>query len=171
VSSARLRALRDAFDASFAAAEAARQDPSFHGLAVRLGGDPYALPLRALSGIVGDARLSPLPSPVPAFLGVAGLAGRPVPVFDLRRLLGYRPAAPPGGIVLVNAPEPLGLAVDALEGQFAAEEEALDQAATGPRLVSGAVRHGRLVRPVVDVAQVIAAVRRHSGSPGSAGET
>lgn len=143
----RLRALREAFDASFAAAPAEPGKPARLHLAVRVGGRPYAIPLDAVAGVVRDTRVTPLPSPEPAFLGVAGRSGRPVAVFDLRLLLGAETAPPAGALVLVRAPEPCALAVDGVDGSFAADA------------VAGTVRHDGLDRPLVDVASALSGLR------------
>jgi chemotaxis signal transduction protein len=162
-------ALRDAFDGAFAREPAEAAAGALRYLAIRQAGDPYAVPLDAVAGLVRDVRITSLPTASPDFIGVTALAGRPVPVFDLRRLMGHAPAAAPRVVLLVRAPEALGLAVDDVDGQFAAEPDDANVAAGPGAHVRGAVANGARVLPVVDLASVIAAVRRQCG-PGRPGE-
>lgn len=151
--------LRRAFDAGFAQAPAGARAATEDLLALRIAGDPYAVRRGGVAGLFMDRQVTALPSPLPDFLGVAGLQGRLVPVYDLRALLGYAPAAVPRWLLLVLAPEPLGLACDGFEGQLRVTGELMAIAPAGSRRhVSQAVRTNPL-RPLVDLASVIEAVR------------
>jgi chemotaxis signal transduction protein len=81
--------LRAAFDRSFA--ELPRNAP--HDLRdfvlVRVASVSCALPAVDLRGIEHDLRILPVPSTIPALLGIAGVSGAIVPVFHLGSLLGY----------------------------------------------------------------------------------
>lgn len=98
----RLRGLRDDFDLSFARV---RQAPEVLGtdyLLIRVVGEPYALRLAEVAALEADRAITPVPSEAPALLGVAGLRGALVAVFELAQLLGHAPAsapraAPPSG--------------------------------------------------------------------------
>ena len=85
--------LRRDFDALFAEATAAPQPGEESFLAVSAGGDPYALPVSQIGGLARDRSLVPLPGAPPDFVGLAGLRGAVLPVWDLAGLLGYAPAA------------------------------------------------------------------------------
>ena len=62
-------------------------------LLVRSGEVTCALPLGAVRRVVRALAVYPLPGATPALLGLAELAGEPLAVLDLGRLV----AAPPGG--------------------------------------------------------------------------
>ncbi len=152
--------LRRQFDQSFAAPPPSELAAVENLLAIGLAGRPHALWLADIAGLFKDRRVTPLPGPALDFIGVAALQGRLVPVYDLRRLLGYASTAGARWLALVRGPEPLGLAFDSFEGQFAAPREASGALSSGRsqhvrQVVSGA----EILRPVVDVASVVETVR------------
>jgi purine-binding chemotaxis protein CheW len=154
--------LRRAFDRSFAEPPAGEVAPAEGFLAVQVGGDAYALRLREVIGLFKDRRVIPLPSPLPGLLGIAGFRGSVVPVYDLRSLLGYRQAEEsPRWLVLTSPSDLVGLGFDAFEGQLSARREDVAAASRGVAraYVSQAVRGSGLVRPIVDVASVVEAIR------------
>jgi chemotaxis signal transduction protein len=163
--------LRRAFDAAFAEAPATSPAPSEDLLAFRLAGDPYAVRLRQIGGLFKDRRLTLLPSPVPELLGVAGIRGSIVPVCDLRALLGYPPAGNTRWLLLTVAPEVVGMAFEAFEGQLRVRRESIVAApAQGRRHVSEAVQIGDVLWHVVDVASVVEAVTSRARTAGLAKE-
>jgi purine-binding chemotaxis protein CheW len=85
--------LRRDFDALFAEAAAEQEAGAESFLAVSVGGDPYALPVSQINGLARDRSLIPLPGAPPDFVGLAGLRGSVLPVWDLAGLMGYAPAA------------------------------------------------------------------------------
>lgn len=114
-------ALRREFDGSFAQAPRLEREPLEGLLAIRLGGDPYAVRVSEISGIHADRRIMPLPTPVPELLGVAGLRGQIAPVYDLAALLGYARASSPRWLMLLRgAPQRpcVALAFDTFEWHF-----------------------------------------------------
>ena len=114
-------ALRREFDAAFAQAPRQQGDYLEGLLAIRLGGDPYALRVSEIGGIHADRRIMPLPTPVPELLGVAGLRGQIAPVYDLAALLGYARASAPRWLILLRCAHqraPVALAFDTFERHF-----------------------------------------------------
>jgi chemotaxis signal transduction protein len=152
--------LRQQFDQSFAAPPPTRLAAAENLLAIGLAGRPHALWVPDIAGLFKDRRVTPLPGPVLDFIGVAVLRGRLVPVYDLRGLLGYASSGSARWLVLVRAPEPLALAFDSFEGQFAAPREASGAGSSGrARHVVQVVSGAEILRPVVDVASVVETVR------------
>lgn len=152
--------LRRAFDAGFADPPPAVSAMAEDLLGLGLAGDSYAVRLSEITGLFKDRHVTRLPSPLPDFLGVAGVQGSIIPVYDLRSLLGYPPTANPRWLLLILTPEPLGLAFDAFEGQFRVPRELIAAASAGSvRHVSQAVRTPDLLRHVIDVASVVEAVK------------
>lgn len=115
----RVEALREAFDRSYAqppVLEAVRTEDL---LAIRVAGNPYALRVAEIAGLFADRAVVPVPSAAPELLGVSGLRGAIVPVYDLAALLGCPARAAPRWLVLARAREPVALAFDVMEAQLA----------------------------------------------------
>jgi len=162
----RIELLRTEFDGSFA--EPARRHTVEHVelLAVRAGGRPYALRLSQTAGLHPDRPVTPLPSPLPALLGLAGFAGTVVPVFDLAALLGHPIATRPRWLVLASGTPPLAFAFHDLDGHVRVAAGAIvaesDGGAAGGSL-RGMVGLPGGTRPIVDVPAARAAVHALAG--------
>jgi purine-binding chemotaxis protein CheW len=67
-----------------------------HWVVFTLDGGRYALPLAAVERVVRAAEVTPLPAAPPVILGAISIAGRVLPVFNLRRRFGLsdRPLSP-----------------------------------------------------------------------------
>jgi len=163
--------LRREFDLSFAQAWRAQTAPLRQLLAVRVGGDAYALDLDDIAGLVVDRRIVPIPTPVPELLGLAGFRGQVAAVYDLAALLGYPRRDGLRWIVLVRHAQLVALAFDAFEAQLGATAEqvmpfaAAAQAGAGenalpPLPVQDAVCSQGTVRPIIRLAGVVDDIRR-----------
>jgi chemotaxis signal transduction protein len=105
----------------------------------------------------------PYPSRAAGALGLAAVRGIVAPVYDLRVLLGHARASgpPPRWLLLARAPEPVALAFDQLESylrlppRLVSSPEVEEHAR---RHVRGAVRSAEGVRPLIDVAAILAAI-------------
>lgn len=136
----RLDALRDAFDAAFARPPATPTEGQERLLLVVAGGQRYALRLAELGGLQPLRRLVPLPGGRRELLGLAGVRGRLVAVFDLARLLGAAaepspPVAPRWLLLCGGAEAQLALACGHCEGLRQLPQAALQTdsgAAAGP---------------------------------------
>jgi len=173
--------LRRAFDHAFAAAASSTSSSAtLDYLAVAVAGDAYAVRTTDVSGLFADRAVVPLPSSPPELLGMAGFRGVLTPVYDLAALLGYPPAGtgPNGGprwLIGAAGPVPLALAFDRLDGYLRVSPEAVSAvgaAATeqpAPRVqhVRGIVRAEGVVRPIVDLPSLVAALRQRvpAGAP------
>lgn len=105
------------FDRGFAAPFRSVTDAVEELLAIRVGGDPYAVRLRDVTGLMAGCKIVPLPTPEPAMLGLVGLRNGVAPVYSLAALLGYGPSAePPRWLLLVGAGPLFGLAFQEFEG-------------------------------------------------------
>lgn len=165
---ARLRSLRTEFDQSFARIRQPPEAPGTDFLLIRVAGEPYALRLAEVSALEADRAVTPVPSDAPALLGVAGLRGALVAVFDLAQLLGQAPASrarpapqppqgsPPGPrwLVLVKATQ-TAMAFDDFEGQRRLGPAALATAEdAGQR--QEVLRTAGASRPIVQLAALAA---------------
>ena len=162
--------LRRNFDRSFAEPPRNRQAASLDLLAIRLGGEPYALHLAAVSGLFAGKKFTRLPQAAPEFLGIAGFRGSIVPVYDLRVLLGCAGGEAPRWLV-VTANSPVGLAFDGFDGHLRLPQEGIAQQdrSDAERLHvrelarvagAGSASQGGLLRPIVDVASILVTIRR-----------
>jgi purine-binding chemotaxis protein CheW len=153
--------LRLAFDRSFSQASTADLGVTVKLLAVRLGSLPYLVRLAEVSGVFADKKITWLPSPSPALLGLAGLRGTVVPAYDLGTLLGARRAAAPRWL-LVAASTPVGFAFDHFDGYLSVRPDDIVseiRAQTRERHMLEVVRAVDLVRPLISLASVLASIK------------
>lgn len=158
---ARLLELRQSFDRSFA--EPLAEDgaeATLDLLAIRVGRDPYALRLGEVAALEADRTITPVPSEHPELLGIAGVRGGVVAVFDLGALLGAPRSEGLRWLVLAKG-APLAFAFSAFDGQLAVRPEALARAdASRAGRVREVVQGGELSRPLVDLPALIAALEQ-----------
>ncbi len=153
--------LRERFDASFGEPPHAGAAQVHELLALRAGGEPYALRLRQTLGLYADRPVTALPGPAPALLGVAAFSGTIVPVYDLGVLLGGSPSPAPRWLVLAAGPTPLAVAFAELDGHLRVAPRDVVAEPDGRSLrpgLSGMVTLPGGARPLVDLPAVRALV-------------
>lgn len=161
--------LRHEFDRSFAEPPRSVQAASLDLLAIRLGGEPYALHLTTVSGLFAGKKFTRLPQDAPEFLGIAGFRGSVLPVYDLRVLLGCTADAAPRWLV-VTASVAVGLAFDGFDGHLRLPQEGIAQQdrsdSERPHVrelarvaCAGTPSQGDPLRPIVDVASILMTIR------------
>jgi purine-binding chemotaxis protein CheW len=156
----RARALREAFDRSFAEAPRLEQGAPEDIIAVRVAGSPYAIRLAEISGLFADRPITPVPGPVPELLGLAGLRGLTVPVYDLGALLGLARADKPRWLVLARGSAPLGLAFERLERHLRLPREAIAPATPPRSAVREVARSEDGALPVMHLPSILEAIRK-----------
>ena len=166
--------LKRIFDQTFA--EAPRSDASAEDdlLAISVASDPYAIRLSEVAGLLSDRRVTWLPGSVPELIGLMGLRGAVVPVYDLRALLGYARGPVPRWF-LIAAAIPVAIAFDRFDGHLRVPRAAVSigsthSVATQLPCVQEVVRTREFVRPIIHMPAVldaIAALVRHR--PGRKG--
>ena len=159
--------LRREFDLSFAQPGRVESIDTEQLLAVRIGGDPYALRVAEIGALLVDRRIVALPGPMPELLGVAAFRGQIAPVYDLGALLGYPRRSGQRWLVLARHAHPLALTFDSFDAQLSATAERIvtlagDRAAdvmqaSAPRQ---AVQDGDTLRPIVALAALIEDIQR-----------
>jgi chemotaxis signal transduction protein len=154
--------LQQTFDRTFA--EAPRRDAAPHDdlLAITIGGDPYAMRLAEVAGLYPDRRFTRLPGSVPALLGLVGLRGALLPVYDLRTLLGYPKAAAPRWLAVI-ADAQVVLGFEQFDNHLRVPRPAIVEAGTGsaasrPQPVREVVHTDGLVRPIIHLPSVLEAI-------------
>ena len=178
--SARARALREAFDATFALPPPAAPAATVALLILRAGGERVAVRRDEMSGLVrSESNVAPVPGPSPAFLGLAGLQGELCPVWRLGALLDGGAGAPPsaggdaGWLVLADAraDAPCAFACEAFERLVFVPETAFSPASSReahPAPVRAMASWGGVLLPVVDLPALQAEIRRrHKPSTSS----
>jgi chemotaxis signal transduction protein len=167
--SERASVLRLAFDHSFSKAPNTDLIPVEKLLAIRVGSHPYLVRLAEVSGVFADKRVTWLPSPLPELLGLAGLRGTVLPVYDLGMLLGSPRAVGPRWL-LVTASATVGFAFDHFDGYVSVRPGDVvpeARATTRERHVSAVVRAIDLVRPLVSLASVLESITNRASHDGS----
>jgi chemotaxis signal transduction protein len=154
--------MRTAFDRSFADPPQSEQVPLQDFLAIRVGTDPYAIRLADISGLFADRPITSLSSADPAFLGIAGLRGAVVPVYDLGAFLGYPPGEARRWLLLIGGAA-LALAFEAFEGHLRLPQAALaaELGQTRSRVYIQEILHAAgSVRPIVQLAAIFQAIEQ-----------
>jgi chemotaxis signal transduction protein len=164
--------LRREFDATFALprGEGARADADY--LLIRAGGKPYAVALAEIGGVLADVAVTRVPSAVAGLLGIAGLRGEIVPVFELAVLIGGAATAEPGRWLLLRAgASPIGFAFGVLEGHVRRRrEELLADSGRSEGFFSGAVERDGYW-PIIGVERLAATLAEHSSRKRQEKET
>jgi len=155
--------LREAFDRSFAQAQDAPETAFDDLLAIIVGGDPHLLRLADIQGLHANHAVVPVPSPDRRFIGIAGFRNTLTPIFDLRLVLGYPPGTAPTWLVLARGPVLVGLAFDRFDGHLRVPRDQLVAVVAGGKTdpgVRGAVTVGGVVRPLIQMSAVLAAIAK-----------
>jgi len=156
--------LRVAFDRSFAESQVPELARRLDLLAIRVGEHGYALRLSELLAVHAERHVVRVPGPAPELMGLVGLRGLVVPVYDLRLLLGYPAGATPRWLALARAASPFAVAFEALEAHLRVPERdvvAADASAAAPhRFARGSVSTAAGPRPLIHLPSLIEGVTR-----------
>jgi purine-binding chemotaxis protein CheW len=160
----RIAEIRQAFNESFA------RPPEHEGgsfddlLSIRIAGDPFALPLTEIARIHQQRLITPLPGSPLMLLGIAGIRGRLVAVYDLARVLGYEQAnAPHRWLAICRAEDRWALSLGEVEGQLRVSRSRLqtvERGEGGDGHVHAVFEDGSIVRAVLNVPAILATLRR-----------
>jgi chemotaxis signal transduction protein len=156
--------LRASFDGAFSERHVEPSSDVEELLTLTLGTDAYAVRLSQVAGLYADRKLVPLPSARRELLGIVGLRNTLVPVYDLGALLGYAPLETPRWFVLARAKVRVGFACTAPDTLVRVPRSQISartriEGAAQPHL-TGAVRIGTVLRPLIDLSSVLALVER-----------
>jgi chemotaxis signal transduction protein len=156
-----LLALRQHFDHAFTLPFAEQGAPQVKVLGVGIRGRSFSIALLQLGGVHRRPKITAVPSLVPEMLGVAGIRGVLVPVYDLGALIGLPPRSDSSWIALAQD-KSVGLAFDEFLGHSTMDSRIYEQAtpdATGltriPELEVGS-------RPIVNVPALIDLIVRRA---------
>jgi chemotaxis signal transduction protein len=166
--------LRRAFDASFISPVSVERGKLEDVLAIRVGGDPYALRLSEIAGLHANRQPLALPSPVGELLGLVAIRGLLAPAYDLAALLGYPRAPNSRWLVLVRVPQFVALAFSSLESHLRIPEDSFAQHENGndghnAQHLRGSIRNAGVLRPLIYVPGVLKTIEALT-RPASQGE-
>jgi chemotaxis signal transduction protein len=159
--------LRQAFDLSFALPPPQASQEFEDLLAIRVAGDPYAIRLRDIAGIVAGRRVVSVPAVTLDLLGLAGIRGDVISVFGLASILGYGQApGSPRWMILCGAEEPIALAFSDFEGYLRLPKSSLhaDENLRSTRQYVNQVASTEAgARAVISIPLVVATIRNRTG--------
>jgi chemotaxis signal transduction protein len=167
--SGRFADMRRAFDQSFATPHVDVSESLERMITIRLGGEPFVMRASHISGIARAKRIVSLPSRSPEVLGLAGIRGTLVPVFDLRGILRLKPcASTPSWLALVVDHVPIALGFDEFDGQVELSPANLyaDESSTPRKHVQLLARIGSSVHPVIDIPSILEVIREKADVSG-----
>lgn len=153
--------LRSTFDRSFAEPAHAVTAAGHDLLAIRVGAEPYAVRLPEIAGLYVDRPITRVPGSDASLLGIAGFRGAIMPVYSLSALLGQAAARQTSRWLVIAASAPVALAFDLFESHLRVPTDAVLPRQAHGQMRSYApnfVRSSDVVRPVLDLASVIAAL-------------
>jgi chemotaxis signal transduction protein len=164
--------LRRAFDQTFAAPPAAGTEGVERLIVIRLSGESFVLRADQTTGLFKARRIVPIPSRIPELLGLAGIRGTVVPVFDLSAILQLQSRGSiPVWLVLAGRDLPIALAFDELERQVELSRASLyaDESPVPRRHVQLLARIGSSAHPVIDIPSILEEIRRKADPRGQMG--
>lgn len=152
--------MRAAFDRTFAQPPVVSEATLDDLLLIGVAGDPYAVRLLEVAGVFAGRKVRWLPSSVPMFIGLVGLRGSILPVYDLRLLFGYQAMIPPRWL-FIAASAPIVLACDRFDGHRRVHRTAMtsvQQTGQSAPHVREVVELSDGVRPLIHVPSVTDAI-------------
>jgi chemotaxis signal transduction protein len=158
VATSRAEELKREFDRSFAVSVEVAPQESVDFVGLRIAGVMYAMRTSDISGLHADTVTTPLPSPVPQLIGLAGFRGGLMPVYDLAALLGFAPG--PGRWMAVDGSRSVALRFSEFVDHFRVEASAIvAQPSSGTRHVHQIVRRGQSASPIIDIPSLIESMK------------
>lgn len=167
----KLAALRRDFDQSFAVPAGGPRPSQLDFLAVRVGGDPYAIRLSEVQSLHADRKLVPAPSLLPELLGVCGFRSVLTPVYDLAQLLGYGACLTARWLVVAHSAAPIAFAFGDFQAHLRVSLESLSalEAGSSSAAVGGAVHSAESTLPLLHLPSLVEAIaQRIKAAPTTA---
>lgn len=148
--SRQFQTLKRDFDLGFAEPARPPAPQTLDLLRVRLGDDPWAVPLAEIAGLHSGKRVTPVPGRTPGLLGLAGFRGALAAVYDLQSLIGLAPLSVPRWLLLAKARR-VAFAFGELEGHLRVEAGAVLPLGGdgGTAWTRGFIEDGPLRRPIL----------------------
>lgn len=154
----RVEALKRDFDRAFAAPPRGVQEAFEDVLAIRVGGDPYAIRLADVASLGARPAAVPLPSRRPECLGLVGQGGSLAALYSLSALLGLSGGtSTPRWMVLLKGGTGLALGFEGYDGyaRIPLSEIAPLADAAKRRHVTRAAGRGASTRLIIDIPSIV----------------
>jgi len=160
--------LKRDFDLSFAQPMRPPPPQTLDLLRIRLGDDPWAVPLTDVSGLYSGKRVTPVPGRTHALLGLAGFRGALAAVYDLPALVGLAPVHIPRWL-LVAEERRVAFAFGALDGHLRVEAASILPLGPegGTAWTRGFIEDGALRRPILHLPALLARLSHQSPQEGN----
>jgi chemotaxis signal transduction protein len=159
---ARLLALRQGFDRAFSEPVADAVVETLEVLDIRVGREHFALRVSEIAALEADRTITAVPSDHPELLGIAGVRGSVVAVFDLAALLDLPRVDASRWLVLAKG-APLALAFSEFIGQRALTPDAVARAAADQAgRVRELIRQDGAAVPLIHVPALVADLEKRS---------
>jgi chemotaxis signal transduction protein len=163
--------LRNEFDHAFSLPVRVETVKNRHLLAIRIGGDPYALNPEEIAGLHVDRAIVAVPGTLSEWLGLAGIRGELVPVYSLAALLGYEQSTSTRTrwLALCGSGQLLGLAFDAFERHLnltLPQIAAADPTNIKTEHVRAVAHADDMSRPVISIPSITAEIARRCANVG-----
>jgi chemotaxis signal transduction protein len=157
---ARLLDLRQSFDRAFSEPIAEQAARTVELLTIRVGREAFALRMSEIGALEADRTITAVPSDQAELLGISGVRGGVVAVFDLALLLDLPRSESTRWLVLAKG-APLAFAFSGFEGQHDARPEDFASAEAGrDGRARDVVHKDGLALPVIDLTALVAALER-----------
>jgi len=158
--------LRAEFDLSFAASHQLGRVKGDGFLEIKVGDGVFALRLSEVAGLSSNRKVTPIPGPAPALLGVASFRGAITPVYSLEAFF-EKPIDRQARWLVISAAAQVAFAFTGLIGHLERPADDARPAAPGQqaqKFTGHFLPIGDHLRPIVDLAAIIAEIRVFSKS-------
>ena len=159
--------LASAFDHGFSLPFMSPRQEQRDFLVLRLGTHWYALPVDELAGVQNKKTIQFLPAAPPHCIGLAGVRGRLVAIYDLSALLGSAPSDRLCWLVQPKADPEIALLVPKAERYLRVPTASIVEHAEADGAALGALSDDGVAMNVLSVNRVVQGIRerRRAGEP------
>jgi chemotaxis signal transduction protein len=159
-----LAELRTAFDQTYAIPPSTQNIGQIEDLlAIRLGGNPYALRAGEISALARMPKVVAVPSPSPELEGLAGVRGAVVPIYRLAALFGSDREKQLRWCAWCGSEELMGFAFGGFEGFVRASQSQIyapEHEYLTYEHVKSVFRTDEIVRPIVNLPSIMQLMKR-----------
>ncbi len=153
------------FDGAFAMAHEERAEDRELIIVIRVAGELFAVRTAQITGVTRLRRIAPLPTSVPAFLGITSVRGHLFPAYDTAALLGL-PAreSEKGWMIFANCDPPIGLVFEGIDAQMEVACACIyeNQTSNSRDYLRRIVKFGKTNRAVIDIPGLVEEIRRQA---------
>jgi purine-binding chemotaxis protein CheW len=153
--------LRRSFDDSFARPSLSDRIAQEDFLAIELGDGRYVLRLAEIAHVAPIQSITRFPTPLAQLLGIAGVRGALVPVYDMGAWLGLEAGGAPRWLAVTGA-APLALAFPAIHSYVRVPQGATARAdepqQAASRHLAEILHHDGRAVPVISLPSIVAAI-------------